>query len=110
VKSEKLEPFVIADDQQSDADKPKPQEADLTAIKNVASQIQPGEVSDFFPQQDGGVIVVLEKRDPPDPAKYQQNKAAFDELYLRNKREIVFYEWLRDRQLEAGVEFSPAKS
>ena len=49
------------------------------------------------------MIVILEKREPPDPAKYAQGKAVFDDRYLNNKREAVFYEWLRDRQREAGL-------
>jgi hypothetical protein len=97
VKAEKLEPFTIADDEGS-ADKAKAQTPDLMSIKSAVSQIQPGEVTDFVPSQEGGIIAILEKRDPPDPATYQAKKAAFDERYLRNKRGIVFYEWLHDRQ------------
>ena len=73
------------------------------AIKNASARLEPGEVSEFFPWEDGGLIVILEKREPPDPAKYAETKAAFDERYLNNKRELVFYEWLRDRQREAGL-------
>jgi hypothetical protein len=96
VKPEKLEPFAIADEQMPD--EKKPQSMDLFVIKNAAAQLQPGEVSDLAPSADGGLVVILEKRDPPDPAKYQENKAAFDEKYLRSKRMVVFYEWLQDRQ------------
>ena len=63
-------------------------------------------MSDFFPWEDGGVIAVLEKREPPDPAKYPESKAAFDQRYLGSKRTIVFHEWLRDRQRDAGLQFS----
>jgi len=76
------------------------------SIKNAVAQIQPGEVTDFVPSQDGGIIAILEKRDPPDPAKYQANKATFDERYLRNKRAIIFYEWLRERQRVADVQLT----
>ena len=72
-------------------------------IKNAASQLQPGEVSEFIPWEDGGLIVVSEKREPPEAAKYEQEKASFDQRYLKSKQEIVFYEWLRDRQREAGL-------
>ena len=106
LKAEKLEPFAIADDQTSNDQKPKAQLPDLPVIKSAAAQLQTGEVSDLVPSQDGGIIAILEKRDPPDPANYQANKAAFDERYLRNKRGIVFYEWLRDRQRAAGVELT----
>jgi len=106
LKAEKVEPFILADDLDVKSDKPKNEPPDTMMIKNAAAQVQPGEVSDFVPTEDGGVIVLLEKREPPDPAKYQQGKAAFDERYLMNKRRIVFYEWLRDRQQEAGVQFA----
>jgi peptidyl-prolyl cis-trans isomerase D len=96
VKLEKAEPFAIADEQVPDTT--KPQSMDQFVIKNAAAQLQRGEVGDFSPAPDGGLVVILEKRDPPDPAKYQENKAAFDERYLKSKRAVVFYEWLQDRQ------------
>lgn len=105
VKLEKLEPFAIADDADTPENK-KPDQPDLVSIKNGVAQIQPGEVSDFLPAPTGGLIVVLEKREPPEPAKYQQAKATFEERYLKNKREIVFFEWLRDRQNAAGLQFA----
>jgi peptidyl-prolyl cis-trans isomerase D len=108
LKAEKVEPFVLADelDQKKPEEKPRNEPPDAMMIKNAAAQVQPGEVSDFFPTDDGGIIVLLEKREPPDPAKYQQGKAAFDERYLKNKRRIVFFEWLLDRRQEAGVQLA----
>src|SRR5207244_13204237 len=70
----------------------------------VAAQLQPGEVSDFVPWTDGGLIVLMDKREQPDPAKYQQTKATFEERYLKNAREYVFAEWLYDRQRAAGLQ------
>jgi len=75
-------------------------------IKNVSAQLQPGDVSDFVPWTDGGLIVLLEKREPPDPEKYQQAKATFEERYLKNARDYVFIEWLRDRQRNANLQFA----
>jgi parvulin-like peptidyl-prolyl isomerase len=103
-KAEKLAPFTLMDDiDPNAAEMPKDKPPDFIAVKNAIAAIQPGEVSDFFPWEDGGVIAVLEKREPPDETKYDEKKAAFDERILRNKREIVFYEWLRERQREAGL-------
>jgi parvulin-like peptidyl-prolyl isomerase len=102
-KPEKLEPFTIADDAGTkNPQKPKNEPADMMLIKNVSASLQPGEVSDFVPWIDGGLIVLLEKREPADPAKYQQLRTSFEERYLANAREGVFMEWLRDRQREAG--------
>jgi len=108
--AERLPPFSLLEDLAAKSnDKPEPKNEpppDLIAIKNVVAQIEPGNVSDFFPWEDGGVIAVLEKREPPDPAKYAESKAVFDQRYLANKRTIVFYEWLRDRQRDAGLQFT----
>jgi len=101
LKAEKVPPFSLLQDATA---KPEAQKGppDLVAIKNAVAQINPGDVSDFFPWEQGGVIAVLEKREPADPAKYPEKKAAFDNRY----REIVFYEWLRDRQRDAGLQVS----
>jgi hypothetical protein len=106
LKPEKLEPFTAADeaDAKNPPEKPKNDPTDMMMIKNVSAQLQPGEVSDFVPWIDGGLIVLMEKRDPPDPAKYQQTKATFEERYLKSAREYVFMEWLRDRQRDAGLQ------
>src|SRR5437588_4204075 len=64
LKSEKLEPFTLADEAgvKNPPEKPKDQPSDLMMIKNVAAQLQPGEVSDFVPWIDGGLIVLMDKR------------------------------------------------
>jgi hypothetical protein len=104
-KAEKIEPFIAANepDAKNPPDKPKNDPADMMMIKNVSAQLQPGDVSDFVPWIDGGMIVLMEKREAADPVKYQQAKAEFDERYLKNAREYVFIEWLRDRQRDAGL-------
>ena len=101
LKAEKIPPFSLAEDSTAKPEKRK-EPPDLVAIKNAVAQINPGDVSDFFPWEEGGVVAVLEKREPADPAKYPEKKAAFDSRY----REIVFYEWLRDRQRDAGLQAS----
>jgi peptidyl-prolyl cis-trans isomerase D len=106
LKAEKLEPFTVADeaDAKNPPEKPKNEPADMMMmIKNVSAQLQPGEVSDFVPWTDGGLIVLMDKREPPDPAKYRQTRATFEERYLKTAREYVFMEWLRDRQRDAGL-------
>ncbi len=109
LKAEKLPPFSLLEDptaKPNEKQEPKDESPDLIAIKNAIVGINPGNVSDFFPLEDGGVIAALEKREPPDPAKYPESKAAFDQHYLANKRTVVFHEWLRDRQRDAGLQFS----
>ena len=106
VKAEKIEPFALMDDAEPpDPAKPKKDKpADFIAIKNAVAALQPGGVSEFFPWDEGGIVAVLEKREPPDEAKYRDEKASFEERIMRNKRQIVFYEWLRAKQREAGVQ------
>ena len=115
VKAEKIPPFTLKEAfDQSNAIKSEPEAKagsepknnkpkDFNTIANAAAQAQPGEVSEFFPSEDGGTLVFVEKREPPDEAKYREEKAAFDERILRNKREVAFAEWLRDRQRDAGL-------
>jgi hypothetical protein len=106
VKAEKLEPFTLADDSdfKPDApDKKKDKPADLLAIRNAAASLRPGDVSEFFPWEEGGIVVYLEKQEPPDQGKYRENKVMFEARILNNKRDIVFAEWLQERQGEAGL-------
>ena len=105
LKAEKMEPFTLAEeeDEKNPSDKAKTESMDLMMIKNIAGQLQPGEVSEFVPWVDGGFIVLMDKREAPDPAKYQETKAKLEENYLKNAREYVFMEWMRDRQRDAGL-------
>ena len=109
LKAEKMEPFTLGDDvdaAENSPTKPKNESVEMMVVKNAVEQLQPGEVSDFAPWLDGGLIVILDKREPPDPAKYQESKAKFEERYLKTAREYVFVEWLRDRQRDAGLQYA----
>ncbi len=103
VKVEKIPPFAPIDEANTSAADQAKQAPDLFMIKNIASSLQPGSVSNYTPWEDGGFIVYLEKREPPDAAKYAAKKAEFDQRYLNSKQQIVFYEWLHDRQQDAGL-------
>jgi len=108
LKAEKIEPFMLADDmdKKNPQQKPTNEPDDMAIIKNVAAGLHPGEASDFAPWIDGGLIVILDKRDAPDPAKYQETKAKLEDRYLKSAREYVFDEWLRDRQRNADLKFA----
>ena len=82
----------------------EPDAADLPTIKSAIGEMSPGEVSDFVPSENGGLIAVLEKRQPIDQVAYAQGKSIFDARYLRGKRSLVFYEWLRDRRGAAKIQ------
>jgi len=108
VNVEKLPPFSLLDETTEAQLKEGKQESppELFAVKNTVAYLKSGEISDFFPSGEMGLIAILEKREPSpdsgDPAK----KAAFRERLLNNRRQIVFYEWLRDRQQAAGAQFA----
>jgi hypothetical protein len=110
-KAEKLEPFTLLDDLdvKDEPNKKKERSPDFVAIKNAAASLRPGDVSEFFPGEEGGIVVYLEKQEPPDQAKYQEGKSAFETRILNNKRQIVFAEWLRERQSEAGLTAATAE-
>ena len=108
VKAEKIPAFALLDHPPgappAAKQEPKKEDPDMPYIKETASEMSPGEVSDFVRKPDGGLLVVLEKRDPIDPAQYESARPIVEGNALRNKAQIVFYEWLRERRRAAGVE------
>lgn len=84
-------------------EKPKEETPDLMAIKNAVSALNSGEVTEFVPTEKGGLVAVLEKREPVDMAGYPAAKAQFETRVLQGQRSAVFIEWLRDRRRAAGV-------
>ena len=105
VKAEKLPPFSLIDDSPKTLEQ-KPEAADVMMVKNAVADLEPGGVSDLFPSGNGAAIAILEKRESPDPAKYAEGKAAFEQRYLTNMRTVAFREWLRDRARDAGLKTS----
>jgi len=73
------------------------------AIKNATSMMSPGDVSDFIPVEKGGMIAVLDKRAPADPAGFEVAKSEYEKQVLEQSRVRAFIEWLRDRRKAAGV-------
>ena len=106
VKIEQVPPFSLLDEaspgRENEAKKESPE---LMAIKDAVAYMNPGDISDFFPSEEGGLIAILEKREASTAANNAEKKAAFENRLLNNKRQIVFYEWLRDRQRAANVQF-----
>jgi hypothetical protein len=89
---------------------PKKEAPDMASIKQAASELNPGGVSDYLNTSTGGMIVVLEKRETLDPAKFEKSRATLESRALQNKSQTVFYEWLRERRREAGVVETKAKT
>jgi peptidyl-prolyl cis-trans isomerase D len=85
---------------------PKNEPPDLLAIKEAVAFLSPGQISDFSPSGDDGFVAILEKREPFAGSDAGEKKAAFEKRLFDNKQRIVFYEWLRDRQQAAGLQFA----
>jgi hypothetical protein len=106
-KVEKLPPFSVVEEATEAKDKkPKEDSPEMLTVKNAVAYLNAGEVTDFLPGEDSGLIAVLEKREPSADASNSEKKAAFGKRVLNNKRRIVFWEWLHDRQQAAGVQFA----
>ena len=118
-KPEKLPPFSLIDeekpqsegneqnqsDEQNQSKEQKNESPELTAIKDAVAFLNSGEISDFLPSGESGVIAILEKREPLADANTSEKKAAFEKKLLDTAQRVVFFEWLRDRQQAAGLEF-----
>lgn len=107
VKAEKLPPFALVDQPPETTAAPSPapknESPDMPYIKRAASTLSPGTVSDFVSTTEGGMLVVLEKRETLVPAQFERARPSLESRALENKSQIVFYEWLRERRRAAGV-------
>jgi hypothetical protein len=103
LKAEKVPTFTMIQDDEEANKKLKDEAPDMLAVRNAVTTLQPGDVSDFYPLEDGGIIAVLEKREPPDEAKYGGKKKELADRINTVKRDIVFGEWLQEKQREAGI-------
>lgn len=85
----------------------KPETPDLQSIKGAVRELNPGDASDFVATPSGGLVAVVEAREPGDPAGMAAAKATFEKNYLQSKRMVVFDEWLHERRRAAGVQQPP---
>jgi peptidyl-prolyl cis-trans isomerase D len=111
VKPEKLPPFALIEEEKTkpegeesnEGKERKTESPELAAIKEAAAFLNPGEISDFFPSSENGLIVILEKREAAADPNAAEKKAAFEKRLLDNKQRIVLFAWLRERQEAAGL-------
>lgn len=110
LQAERIPPFSIIEDKPPEPPKPeeskdkKPDVPDLASIKSAVRDLNPGDATDFVATTNGGLVAVLEKREPGDPAGYEKAKASFEKNYLQSKKMVVFDEWLHDRRRAAGLQ------
>ncbi|MGH8095427.1 MAG: SurA N-terminal domain-containing protein [Chthoniobacterales bacterium] len=108
VKAERLPAFALVDTLPGATPAPTPEakseSPDMKYIKQAASNLSPGGVSDYMSTPQGGLLVVLDKREEIGPEQFEKSRGALEEEILTNKGQLVFYEWLRDRRRAAGME------
>ena len=105
---EKIPTFALVDEPPPGASpaaspEPKNENPEMPYIKRAASDLKAGEVSSFVSTQEGGLLVILEKREALAPAEYEKSRANLESQAMENQSQVVFYEWLRERRREAGV-------
>ena len=105
---EKIPTFALVDEPPPGAapaasPEPKNENPEMPFIKRAVSDLSAGEVSNFVPTTDGGLLVILEKRETIAPAEYEKSRATLESQAMENQSQVVFYEWLRERRREAGV-------
>jgi hypothetical protein len=107
LQAERLPPFSIVENpppKPEEAKDKKPDSPDLPMIKRAVSELNPGDSTEFVPTAGGGLVAVLEKREPADPAGYAEAKTTFEKNYLQTRRMEVFDEWLHDRRQAARLQ------
>jgi hypothetical protein len=102
--AERVPPFAISEPPPKPEEPKKPDVPDLPMIKSAVRELNPGDSTDFMATEKGGLVVVVESRDPADQAGYAEARAKFEKNFLQNKRMVYFDEWLQDRRRAAGVQ------
>ncbi len=108
--AERIPPFSIVENPTPTPSPAKPEDVkkpdvpDLATIKSAVRELNPGDATDFVATQNGGLIAVVEKREPGDPAGFAAAKVTFEKNYLQSKKMVVFDEWLHDRRRAAGLQ------
>ncbi len=114
LKADTIPPFSLMDDtpaavelkKETKETKKAPDAPDLPSIKQAATEMRAGEVSPFVPTADGGLIAVLEKREPIDEKQFAEKRTFIDSRMQENMQRVVFYEWLRDRRHDANFQMA----
>jgi hypothetical protein len=110
LQAERIPPFSIIENPPTPPPKPeeakdkKPDVPDLTAIKGAVQQLNPGDATELVSTPTGGLVAVVEQREPGDPAGYEKVKTTFEKDYLQSKKMVVFDEWLHERRRAAGLQ------
>ena len=78
----------------------------LNQFKHIAFSTPPGKVSDFQMTPDGGVIVHVKSKLPPDDAKITAALPGFLNAVRQSRQNEAFNDWFR-REAEKGLRDTP---
>ncbi|MDD5199066.1 MAG: SurA N-terminal domain-containing protein [Terrimicrobiaceae bacterium] len=78
---------------------------DLRRFAAAARSANEGEITGLHAEPTGGFLVWLEKRGPADPKAIDQHRADLVADALAQQQNLLWTEWLKSAQREAGVAF-----
>ena len=81
---------------------PKMDQPDAREIMGRSAEMNEGELSEFTPTQNGGLLIHLDKRQPVDEAGFEKEKTMIATNIDRMKKEAAFQQWLKSRRTAAG--------
>ena len=81
---------------------PKMDQPDAREIMGRSTEMSEGELSDFTPTQNGGLLIHIDKRQPVDEAGFEKEKTMIASNLDRMKKEAAFQQWLKSRRTAAG--------
>jgi hypothetical protein len=78
----------------------------LVAIKNVTTDLGPGQATRFSEARDGGFVALVTARTPVAEAKVKSELPAFMEELREERQYLAFNEWFRRERDAAGMRFA----
>lgn len=96
---QKIEAFPPFSLEEPNLEKPDSREITIAAVN-----LSDGQLSEFVPTADGGVLIHLDKREPVNEAAFEKDKTLIASILAREKQARVFGEWLRKQRQAAGIQ------
>jgi hypothetical protein len=94
-KAETFPPFSLA--------QPNLQSPDAREIITTSMELPEGQMSDFVPTAEGGLLVHVDKRHPAEEEQFTKEQQTLAESLGGAKREAAFQDWLNERRAAANV-------
>jgi peptidyl-prolyl cis-trans isomerase D len=94
-KAESFPPFTLA--------QPSLESPDAREIITASVELPEGQMSDFVPTAEGGLLVHVDKRHPAEDEQFTKEQQTLAESLGEAKREAAFQDWLNERRAAANV-------